>query len=286
MKARHGPRHGDRERTRVQPLERTRSGKDPREVALSPYPEVRRPGPRMRSPMKSAPGSVRREGSMRKGIGLGLVIASCALPVGACNDDDVVFLPAGDDGGAESASTGDGGGADASAFDGSLLDGSLSDAIASDGSGPDAAEGGTDADGGAWDGGADASDASSMSVDGDAAFGDADAEGGQATRLLLSYNGTKSSELVAFNVKSGEVAGRLEYPGFLGTTYVGDTNPWLLEQAVDLVAELNPTQPWLIRSSWNVALGDAVDGGSSYSESDGCRGRHRLESLRAPVHPQ
>jgi|HubBroStandDraft_1064217.scaffolds.fasta_scaffold00177_30 hypothetical protein len=101
---------------------------------------------------------------------------------------------------------------------------------------------------------------------------EASADGGAPPpRLLLSYNGSNTSELVAFGLQSKAVDGRLTYPGFIGTTYVTPTSPWLMEQASDVVALLDPMQPWVIRSSWNVALNDEADSGfaESYSDPDG-----------------
>jgi|HubBroStandDraft_1064217.scaffolds.fasta_scaffold11900_3 hypothetical protein len=75
------------------------------------------------------------------------------------------------------------------------------------------------------------------------------------SRLLLSYNsyaGEDPGEVVAFDLASSSVAGRFEYTG-AGTTYVGTTAPWLLEQGVDVVARLDAAKPWLVDSSWNVA---------------------------------
>jgi hypothetical protein len=90
-------------------------------------------------------------------------------------------------------------------------------------------------------------------------------------RLLLSYNGSNTSELVAFGLQSKAVDGRLIYPGFIGTTYVTPTSPWLMEQANDVVARLDPAQPWVIQSSWNVGLQDETDSGFAepFSNPDG-----------------
>lgn len=91
------------------------------------------------------------------------------------------------------------------------------------------------------------------------------------SRLLLSYNGTSQSELVAFGLQSGAIDGVYVYPAFIGTSFVTPNSPWLLEQSNDLVARLDPLQPWQVQSSWNVALNDYVaDAGfsSSYSDPD------------------
>jgi hypothetical protein len=99
-----------------------------------------------------------------------------------------------------------------------------------------------------------------------------DAEAGQPppARLLLSYNATTQSELDVFGLQSRGVDGRLVYPGFIGTTATTSSSPWLLEQASDVVARLDPIQPWIVRSSWNVALHDATDAGfaAPYSDPD------------------
>ncbi len=106
-----------------------------------------------------------------------------------------------------------------------------------------------------------------------------DTEAGQPppARLLLSYSASASasataqSELDVFGLQSHAVDGRLVYPGFLGTTATTPESPWLLEQTSDVVARLDPVQPWLVRSSWNVALHDATDAGFAvpYSDPDG-----------------
>jgi hypothetical protein len=76
---------------------------------------------------------------------------------------------------------------------------------------------------------------------------------------------------VAFGLESKAVDGRLIYPGFIGTTYVTPASPWLMEQANDVVARLDPLQPWVIQSSWNVALNDESDSGFAepFSNPDG-----------------
>jgi hypothetical protein len=171
-------------------------------------------------------------------------VAACA----ACSGDDTAG-PASDGGardGASDASAGSDGGADAS--------------TGSDGGATDAAH-----DTGPEDARADAvsdasTDASDASDAGDAAI---------ATRLLLSYNGSTTSELVAFDVDKKLVAGRLSYPGFIGTTSTQSPDPYVLEQSNDVVAKLDRGDPWVVRSSWSVKLADRADGGASYSDPDG-----------------
>jgi hypothetical protein len=100
---------------------------------------------------------------------------------------------------------------------------------------------------------------------------DTSADAGDASlppRLLLSYNASATSELVAFGLQSNAVDGRFVYPGFIGTTYVNPASPWLMEQADDVVGLLDPQEPWVVSSSWNVALDDEGDGGFAASYSD------------------
>jgi len=100
------------------------------------------------------------------------------------------------------------------------------------------------------------------------AGGDADAGVAPPSRLLLSYNGAASSELVAFGMQSKAVDGRMTYGDYLGTAYVGSTAPWLLEQSTDIVARLDAQQPWVVDSSWNVAMNDLTDAGYAEPYSD------------------
>jgi hypothetical protein len=88
------------------------------------------------------------------------------------------------------------------------------------------------------------------------------------TRLLLSYNGSSQSELVAFGLKSSAVDGRLTFDDYLGGAYVGATSPWLLEESTDIVGRLDPQSPWVIDSSWSVAMNDLTDAGYAQSYSD------------------
>ena len=109
--------------------------------------------------------------------------------------------------------------------------------------------------------------------DGDAgvttdAAGDGEAGPPPPSRLLLTYNGSATSELVAFGLASKKVDGSLTFGGTLGTAYAGPTAPWLLEQEVDVVARLDAQQPWAIDASWNVAMNDLTDAGYAESYSD------------------
>jgi hypothetical protein len=82
-------------------------------------------------------------------------------------------------------------------------------------------------------------------------------------RLLMTQIAT-SGELVAFNTQTRQIDGRLSYPGFGVVVRSGGT--FLLETGQDLVARLDPSQPWKVQSSWSVAMNDAVDGGESYAD--------------------
>jgi hypothetical protein len=87
-------------------------------------------------------------------------------------------------------------------------------------------------------------------------------------RMLLTYNGASQSELVAFGLASSSVDGRLVYDDFIGTAYVGGGAPWLLEQSTDLVGRLDVQKPWVVDSSWSVAMHDLTDAGYAQSYAD------------------
>ncbi len=84
---------------------------------------------------------------------------------------------------------------------------------------------------------------------------------GSPQRLLLSMNNASTSELAAFNVAEKKVDGRYTYKGFIGLTSSLGSDPYLLEQATDVVARLDAKRPWEVLSTWNVAGDDRVDGG-------------------------
>ena len=104
-------------------------------------------------------------------------------------------------------------------------------------------------------------------IEGDSGNLGADAGAPPPARLLLSNSTTTQSELAVFGIHSGTVDGRLVYPGALGASVATSSSPWLLEQMGDLVARLDPIQPWIVRSTWNVALGDATDAGFAVAYS-------------------
>jgi len=167
-----------------------------------------------------------------------LAVVVCAAIGGggilaACGGDDTA---APSDGGAGDAPSGD---------DGS----SFSDALAASDAAPD---GGAPADA-SPEGGGDASD------------GGADANG-TPPWLLLTINGTSSSELSALSMTKGAVEGRFLYPGFIGGSYIDGKTAWALEQSADRVVMLDPRAPWRGGPSWDVKLGDAFDGGKAYAD--------------------
>ncbi|HSQ66813.1 MAG TPA: hypothetical protein VLM85_26520 [Polyangiaceae bacterium] len=91
-------------------------------------------------------------------------------------------------------------------------------------------------------------------------------DAGDATvpqRLLMTQIATKG-ELVAFNTQTKQVDGRLSFPGFGVVVRSGGT--YLLETGQDIVARLDPSQPWKVQSTWSVAMDDAFDGGESYAD--------------------
>jgi hypothetical protein len=96
----------------------------------------------------------------------------------------------------------------------------------------------------------------------------ADAAASAPSRLLLSYDASSQSELVAFGLASKQVDGRLVYADSIGTAYVGGSAPWLLEQRSDIVARLDAQKPWLVDASWTVAMNDRTDAGYAQSYSD------------------
>lgn len=98
-------------------------------------------------------------------------------------------------------------------------------------------------------------DASSMDA--------ADATPATVTRLLATQLATKG-ELIAVDPVKGTVDGRLKFTGF-GTAQGGGA-PFLIESSTDTVAKLDPSKPWNVVSSWNVAGSDAFDGGESYAD--------------------
>lgn len=130
-------------------------------------------------------------------------------------------------------------------------------------------DGGTASDGSVVDA-ATKTDGSVSLTDGGALDGGADANADAQAKspwVLVSVNGATSSELVAMRINDGNVAGRLGYDGFIGLTTIDSTGrPFLFQQQLDRVVELDPLEPWKARASWDVKLSDRADGGSSYAD--------------------
>ena len=84
-----------------------------------------------------------------------------------------------------------------------------------------------------------------------------------AQRVLVTHT-ANNGELVAINLVGGNVDGRLAFKQF-GTTQGGVT-PYLIESNVDTVARLDPSQPWVVQSTWNVSGTDKIDGGEAYAD--------------------
>lgn len=83
-------------------------------------------------------------------------------------------------------------------------------------------------------------------------------------RVLVTINNRTSSELVAVNLRTRAVDGKLGFPGFIGATYADGEDLWLLQQAVDVVAKLDRAEPWKIRATYDV--GERRDGGDTYTD--------------------
>lgn len=86
---------------------------------------------------------------------------------------------------------------------------------------------------------------------------------------LVTINNATSSELVAVNLRTRAIDGRLGFPGFIGATYADTANLWLLQQAVDVVAKLDSDEPWKVRGTFDVKLSDRPDGGDAYADPIG-----------------
>jgi len=114
-------------------------------------------------------------------------------------------------------------------------------------------------------------DTSTTTPDSGVRDGQSEAEAGVTSpqRVLVTMNPMtgSTSELVAVNVETKKVDGTLKFPGFIGQTDAHSTLfPFLLEQSNDLVAQLDAVRPWVIDSSWNVALKDTQKGSASYTD--------------------
>lgn len=84
---------------------------------------------------------------------------------------------------------------------------------------------------------------------------------GAPPRVLLSMNNTSTSEIVAYNLTDKKSDGKLTYPSALGFTNSQGTDPYLLQSSTDVIARLDPKDPYKVVSSWSVRGDDATDGG-------------------------
>jgi hypothetical protein len=114
----------------------------------------------------------------------------------------------------------------------------------------------------------DAADATSASDAAEDAPDAADAAPSGPGFLLVSYafDEFQKSELDAVNLATGQTAGRFSY-GSGGTNVATSTHPWVLEQFNDVVARMNPAQPWMPLSTWNVASRAPDAGGYAYGNA-------------------
>lgn len=85
---------------------------------------------------------------------------------------------------------------------------------------------------------------------------------GAPERLLLTINNAMTSEVAAFNIADKKVDGRFLFNGGLGQTSSLGADPYVVEQAADLVARMDAKKPWEPLATWNVAGDDQKDGGS------------------------
>ena len=126
---------------------------------------------------------------------------------------------------------------------------------------------GASADGGVAGGG----DATSPSDAGDATTPEASTgvdAAGLPQKVLVTYGPvppTNNSELLVVDVAGKTIDGTLNFGGSFGVPFSQPSAPFLLEQAVSVVARLDELSPQTVDSTWNVALTDAPDG-STYSD--------------------
>jgi hypothetical protein len=84
---------------------------------------------------------------------------------------------------------------------------------------------------------------------------------GAPERLLLTANGTNTSEVVAFDLGTKMVDGRFDFEAGTGQSFSFGTDPYVVEQGGDVVARMNAQRPWEPVAKWNVAGDDRTDGG-------------------------
>jgi hypothetical protein len=105
-----------------------------------------------------------------------------------------------------------------------------------------------------------------ISSDGSRDTGSSADAGPTPLRVLVTSQGSSTSELIAVNVATHKVDGTFTYPGF-GTTDAHNTLfPFVLEQENNVVGRLDAKRPWVVDSSWDVLLKDDFDGGFPYTD--------------------
>ena len=89
---------------------------------------------------------------------------------------------------------------------------------------------------------------------------------GSPQRLLLTINNPTTSEVAAFNLADKKVDGRFAFGGGLGQTSSLGSDPYVVEQANDLVARMDAKKPWEPLATWSVVGDDKKDGGSANAQ--------------------
>jgi hypothetical protein len=86
--------------------------------------------------------------------------------------------------------------------------------------------------------------------------------------LVLSYalDEFSKSEADAIDLSTGLTAGHFSYAQG-GTNVVTPTGPWVLEQFNDVIAKMDPAQPWLPVSTWDVSSAAPEAGGYAYGDA-------------------
>jgi hypothetical protein len=89
--------------------------------------------------------------------------------------------------------------------------------------------------------------------------------------LTLSYtfDSFNDTAYAVFNPATGAMEGSLTYAQF-GTNLSSNASPWVLEQFNDRVLQMDPAQPWKVRSSWSVVEPPAESfeaGAAAYSDA-------------------
>ena len=86
---------------------------------------------------------------------------------------------------------------------------------------------------------------------------------------VLVVSGSTNSVLASVALDGGAIEGTTSFSGGFGAPTTSGGQPFLMEQAVSVVARLDSVSPWKIDSTWNVNGTDEMDGGYAYSDPDG-----------------